>query len=31
MMEAQVAEAKKSSSADLEKLLKGSETWTVAA
>jgi 2-oxoglutarate ferredoxin oxidoreductase subunit beta len=31
LMDAQIAEAKKSSSADLEKLLKGSETWTVAA
>ena len=31
LMDAQIAEAKKSSSVDLEKLLKGSETWTVAA
>ncbi len=31
LMDAQIAEAKKSSPADLEKLLKGSETWTVAA
>ncbi len=31
MMEGQISEAKKSSSVDLEKLLKGSETWTVAA